>query len=48
MLMMASILGELVYESSASIEVESEVLLFPIGVFKEWMDHYKPLRQFIY
>ncbi|MGG4340565.1 Crp/Fnr family transcriptional regulator [Paenibacillus lautus] len=47
-LMMASILGDCEYEATASIEVESEVLLIPVGVFKEWMDHYKPLRQFIY
>lgn len=47
-LMMASILGESEYEASASIEVESEILLISVGVFREWMDHNKPLRQFIY
>lgn len=47
-LMMASILGETEYEASASIEVESEILLIPVGIFRTWMDHHKPLRQFIY
>ena len=47
-LMMASILGETEYEASASIEVESEILLIPVGIFRTWMDNYKPLRQFIY
>lgn len=47
-LMMASILGETEYEASASIEVESEILLIPVGIFRMWMDNYRPLRQFIY
>lgn len=47
-LMMASIMGESEYEANASIEVESEVLLIPVGVFEDWMDRYKPLRQYIY
>lgn len=47
-LMMASILGETEYEASASLEVESEILLIPAGIFRMWMDNYKPLRQFIY
>ncbi|MNI42805.1 Global nitrogen regulator [compost metagenome] len=47
-LMMASVLGETEYEASASIEVESEVLLIPVDLFRQWMDNYKPLRQFIY
>ena len=47
-LMMASILGETEYEASASIEVESEILIIPAGIFRLWMDNYRPLRQFIY
>ncbi|MUT64812.1 Crp/Fnr family transcriptional regulator [Paenibacillus sp. NEAU-GSW1] len=47
-LMMASILGEMEYEASASIETEAEVLLLPVDVFKHWMDLYAPLRQYIY
>lgn len=47
-LMMASIMGESEYEASASIEEESEVLLIPVRQFKDWMDRYKPLRQYIY
>lgn len=47
-LMMASILGETEYEASASIESECEILLIPVGIFRIWMDNYKPVRQFIY
>lgn len=47
-LMMASILGETGYEASAEIEVDSEILLLPVAVFKRWMDTHKELRQFIY
>jgi CRP/FNR family transcriptional regulator, anaerobic regulatory protein len=47
-LMMASILGEIEYEASASIESESEILLIPVDKFKTWMDHHSPLKQFIY
>lgn len=47
-LMMASILGETGYEASAQLEEETELLLLPVDVFKDWMDHYKDLRQFIY
>lgn len=47
-LMMASILGETEYEASAEVEEETELLLLPVEVFKQWMDTYKELRQFIY
>lgn len=47
-LMMASILGETEYEASAYIEVECEILLIPVDIFRMWMDNNKPLRQFIY
>lgn len=47
-LMMASILGETGYEASAQLEEDTELLLLPVDVFKDWMDRYKDLRQFIY
>lgn len=47
-LMMASILGEMKYEASVSIEAETEVLLLPVELFKDWMAAFKPIRQFIY
>ncbi|MDQ8735016.1 Crp/Fnr family transcriptional regulator [Paenibacillus sp. LHD-38] len=47
-LMMASILGEMEYEASVSIEAETEVLLLPVELFKDWMAAFKPIRQFIY
>ncbi|MNX08835.1 cAMP-activated global transcriptional regulator CRP [compost metagenome] len=47
-LMMASILGETPYEASASIEVDTEVLLIPIPLFRKWMDLYMPLKQHIF
>lgn len=47
-LMMASIIGEVAYEASASIEVETEVLLIPVQLFKKWIDTYEPLKQFVF
>ncbi|MEK3746386.1 Crp/Fnr family transcriptional regulator [Brevibacillus sp. FSL K6-0770] len=47
-LMMASILGELEYAASAELEEETELLLLPVKVFKQWLDEYKDVRQFIY
>ncbi|MNN53445.1 cAMP receptor protein [compost metagenome] len=47
-LMMASILGETPYEASASIEVDTEVLLIPIPLFRKWMDLYLPLKQHVF
>ncbi|TBL73949.1 Crp/Fnr family transcriptional regulator [Paenibacillus thalictri] len=47
-LMMASIMGDMEYEASVSVETESEVLLIPVPLFKSWMDTVKPFRQFIY
>lgn len=47
-LMTASILGEIGYEASASIETETEVLLIPVPLFQQWMDRHKPVRQFIF
>lgn len=47
-LMMASILGETPYEASVSIEVDTEVLLIPIPLFRKWMDLYLPLKQHIF
>ncbi|AZS13243.1 Crp/Fnr family transcriptional regulator [Paenibacillus lutimineralis] len=47
-LMMASILGEVTYEASASIEVETEVLLVPVQLFKRWIDTYEPPKQFVF
>lgn len=44
-LMMASILGEMEYEASAAVEIPSELSILPID---EWIDKYKPLRQYIY
>ncbi|CAH0121913.1 MULTISPECIES: Crp/Fnr family transcriptional regulator [unclassified Paenibacillus] len=47
-LMMASILGETEYEASAAVETDTEVLLVPATDFRNWMDAYLPVRQFIY
>ncbi|WP_259676099.1 Crp/Fnr family transcriptional regulator [Brevibacillus centrosporus] len=47
-LMMASILGEMEYEASVEIETDTEVLLFPVESFREWMNDYKPVRQYVY
>lgn len=47
-LMMASILGELEYAASAELEEETELLLLPVKVFRQWLDEYKDVRQFIY
>lgn len=47
-LMMASILGETEYEASASVEMESEILLIPVDIFKARMETQPSLRQFIY
>lgn len=47
-LMMASIMGEMEYEASASVETPSELFILPIDVYKQWVEKYKPLRQYIY
>lgn len=47
-LMMASILGEMEYEASVEIERDTEVLLFPVESFREWMNTYKSVRQYVY
>ncbi|WP_158630054.1 Crp/Fnr family transcriptional regulator [Cohnella sp. AR92] len=47
-LMMASILGETPYEASASIEMETEILLLPIPLFKRWMDTNPLLKPYIF
>lgn len=47
-LMMASILGETEYEASVAIEEETDVLLLPVSVFRDWMNTIKPIRQYIY
>jgi CRP/FNR family transcriptional regulator len=47
-LMMASILGETEYEASVAIEADTEVLLLPVSVFRDWMNTIKPIRQYIY
>ncbi|MCR2805789.1 Crp/Fnr family transcriptional regulator [Paenibacillus soyae] len=47
-LMMASILGDTPYEASAEIEAETEVLLVPIPLFKQWIEVGQPLKQFIF
>ncbi|MEV5028993.1 Crp/Fnr family transcriptional regulator [Paenibacillus sp. LPE1-1-1.1] len=47
-LMMASILGETEYEANISIEAETDVLLFPVEQFRDWMADFKMIRQFIY
>lgn len=45
---MASILGETEYEASVAIEEETDVLLLPVSVFRDWMNTIKPIRQYIY
>lgn len=47
-LMMSSILGEIEYEASAWIEKPCVALAIPVHVFRDWMDRYKSLRQFIF
>ncbi|WJQ81925.1 Crp/Fnr family transcriptional regulator [Brevibacillus brevis] len=47
-IMMASILGETGYEALAETEEETELLVFPVALFKYWMETYKELNQFIY
>jgi len=47
-IMMASILGETGYEAIAETEEETELLVLPVPLFKNWMDTYKGLNQFIY
>lgn len=47
-LMIASILGEIEYEASVDIERETEVVIFPVGAFKEWMNRYPAIRQMVY
>lgn len=47
-IMMASILGETGYEAFAEIEEETELLVLPVRLFREWMQDYKQLNQFIY
>jgi CRP/FNR family transcriptional regulator, anaerobic regulatory protein len=47
-LMLASILGETEYEANVSIEAETDVLLFPVEQFRDWMTAFKMIRQFIY
>ncbi|WP_068621521.1 Crp/Fnr family transcriptional regulator [Paenibacillus tuaregi] len=47
-LMMASILGDTPYEASMEIEVETELLLVPIPLFKKWIEICQPLKQFIF
>lgn len=47
-IMMASILGETGYEAIAETEEETELLVLPVALFKQWMDTYKELNQFIY
>ncbi|UUZ82791.1 Crp/Fnr family transcriptional regulator [Paenibacillus sp. P26] len=47
-LMMCSILGEIEYEASAEVETRADILLVPIPRFKQWLDQYKPLKQFIF
>lgn len=47
-IMMASILGETGYEAIAETEEETELLVFPVKLFRQWMHEYKELNQFIY
>ncbi|MFB9324646.1 Crp/Fnr family transcriptional regulator [Paenibacillus aurantiacus] len=47
-LMLASILGELEYEASISIESDTEALLLPVEMFRSWMNAYQPVRRFVY
>jgi CRP/FNR family transcriptional regulator len=46
--MIASVLGETEYDASVSIEEQSEVLLLPIPTFKDWVEAYRPIKQFVY
>lgn len=47
-LMMASVLGDTPYEASASVELDTDVLLIPIELFKQWMNQHPPLRAYIF
>ncbi|QRG66560.1 Crp/Fnr family transcriptional regulator [Brevibacillus choshinensis] len=47
-IMIASILGETGYEAIAEIEEETELLVLPVRLFREWMQDYKGLSSFIY
>lgn len=47
-IMMASILGETGYEAIAETEEETELVVFPVKLFRQWMQEYKELNQFIY
>jgi len=47
-LMMASILGDTPYEASVEIEEETDLLLVPIPLFKNWIEICQPLKQFIF
>lgn len=47
-IMIASILGEMRYEAIAEAEEESELLVLPVRVFKQWMSTFPELNLFIY
>ncbi|NQX58241.1 Crp/Fnr family transcriptional regulator [Paenibacillus qinlingensis] len=47
-LMSSSILGESAYEATACVETAGLVLIIPSGIFREWVDHYRNFRQFIF
>lgn len=47
-LMMASILGEMEYEGIVHIEMETEIFLVPVEIFRNWMSIHKPIQLMIY
>lgn len=47
-LMMASILGEMEYEGIVHVEMETEIFLIPVDIFRNWMFTYKSIQLMIY
>lgn len=47
-LMLASILGDLEYEASVSIEADTEALLLPVETFRSWTADCGPVRRYVY
>lgn len=47
-LMISSILANIDYPATATVEEDAEAILLPISIFKEWMGKNEAMQQFVY
>lgn len=47
-LMWASVLANADYGAHATVAVDADVLLVPVGLFHDWMQRYEAVRNFVY